>query len=298
MRGDYRASSRIHSFVGFATLLDYRRDPSVGLFLPILFWSTQIAFAAESWRSKYGNVLKDWMAVVGEFEALSALACYAFEHPENPFPTILEGGAGLDAKELRHPLIPQHEWVANSMSLGGELQLLIVSGSNMSGKSTLLRTIGINMVLALAGAPVCCKEFKCSPMQIGATLRVQDSLQKGISQFYAEIRRLKTIMNLAEEGVPVLFLFDEILHGTNSHDRAIGAEAVVRALVEYKAIGLVTTHDLALARVADALEPRAMNVHFEDHLENGEMIFDYRLHEGIIQKSNALELMRSIGLKV
>jgi DNA mismatch repair ATPase MutS len=168
----------------------------------------------------------------------------------------------------------------------------------MSGKSTLLRTIGINAVLAQAGVPVCAKELRCSPLLIGVTLRVQDSLQNGRSRFYAEIRRLKEIMNLAERNEPVLFLFDEILHGTNSHDRATGAEAVMRGLLEHDAIGLVTTHDLALAQVAETLAPMAANVHFEDRLENGEMIFDYRLHAGVIQKSNALGLMRAIGFKI
>jgi DNA mismatch repair ATPase MutS len=161
-----------------------------------------------------------------------------------------------------------------------------------------LRTTGVNLVLAMAGGPVCARHLKCSVLRIGATLRTQDSLQNGKSRFYAEITRLKDILGVAESGTPILFLLDEILHGTNSHDRAIGAEAVLRGLVERNAIGLVTTHDLALARVADALTPRAVNVHFEDHLEDGEIVFDYLLRSGVIQKSNALELMRAIGLKV
>jgi DNA mismatch repair ATPase MutS len=175
---------------------------------------------------------------------------------------------------------------------------MVVSGSNMSGKSTLLRTVGINVVLALAGAPVRASRLRLAPMALGATLRVQDSLQGGTSRFYAEIQRLHQIMTLTRESLPVLFLLDEILHGTNSHDRAVGAEAVVRGLITRGAIGLVTTHDLALAKVAEALTPQARNVHFEDHLENGRMIFDYRLHDGVVRKSNALALMRAVGLEV
>jgi DNA mismatch repair ATPase MutS len=176
--------------------------------------------------------------------------------------------------------------------------VLIVSGSNMSGKSTLLRTLGTNTVLALAGAPVCARRLRLSPLQVGASIRIQDSLQAGASRFYAEITRLRQIVELTKGSLPVLFLLDEILHGTNSHDRRIGAEGVVRGLVERGATGLVTTHDLALAHIAEVLSPRAANVHFEDHLEDGKMTFDYLLRPGVIQRSNALELMRSVGLEV
>jgi DNA mismatch repair ATPase MutS len=176
--------------------------------------------------------------------------------------------------------------------------VLIVSGSNMSGKSTLLRTVGTNTALALAGAPVRARSLRLSPLRVGASIRVQDSLQAGASRFYAEITRLRQIVGLTEGTLPVLFLLDEILHGTNSHDRRIGAEGVVRGLLERNAIGLITTHDLALARIAESLAPRAANVHFEDHLEDGKMTFDYRLRPGTVQRSNALELMRSVGLEV
>jgi DNA mismatch repair ATPase MutS len=175
--------------------------------------------------------------------------------------------------------------------------VLVVSGSNMSGKSTLLRTLGVNIVLAFTGAPVCAKRLRVSPVALGASIRRNDSLQEGTSRFYAEITRLNEIMKGAAKG-PLCFLVDEILSGTNSHDRAIGAEAVVRGLVQRGAIGLVTTHDLSLAKVAEALAAKASNVHFEDHLENGRISFDYKLHPGVVTKSNALELMRAVGLDV
>jgi DNA mismatch repair ATPase MutS len=178
------------------------------------------------------------------------------------------------------------------------LQVLIVSGSNMSGKSTLLRTVGINAVLAFAGAPVRARRLRISPFAIGATLRIQDSLQEGSSRFYAEITRLSVLMKMTTGPLPLLFLLDEILHGTNSHDRRIGAEAIVRNLIGRSAIGLVTTHDLALAQVAESLSPRAANVCFEDHFEEGKLVFDYRMRPGVVQKSNALALMRSVGLDV
>jgi DNA mismatch repair ATPase MutS len=199
---------------------------------------------------------------------------------------------------MGHPLIPARRNVRTDLSLTGDLRVLIVSGSNMSGKSTLLRSVGINVVLALAGAPVRAVSLRLSPLQVGAAIRIQDSLQAGASRFYAEITRLRQVVGLTEDERPVLFLLDEILHGTNSHDRLIGAEKVVHGLIDRGAIGLITTHDLALARIVDELAPRAANVHFEDQFEDGQMRFDYLLRPGVVQRSNALELMRSVGLEV
>jgi DNA mismatch repair ATPase MutS len=196
-------------------------------------------------------------------------------------------------------LIPKARIVRTDLSVSDEHRgVLVVSGSNMSGKSTLLRTLGTNTVLALAGAPVRARSLRLTPLQVGASIRVQDSLQAGASRFYAEIMRLRQIVELTKGSLPVFFLLDEILHGTNSHDRRIGAEGVVRGLIERRAIGLITTHDLALARIAEELAPRAENVHFQDHLEDGKMTFDYQLRPGTVQRSNALELMRSVGLEV
>jgi len=235
---------------------------------------------------------------VGEFEALGSLAAYAYERPQDPFPELAEAEGCFEGEGLGHPLIPEGRNVRTDLRLSGELRVLVVSGSNMSGKSTLLRTVGVNAVLALAGAPVRARRLRLSPLEVGASIHVQDSLQAGASRFYAEITRLRQIVELTKGPRPVLFLLDEILHGTNSHDRRVGAEGVVRGLVGRGAIGLVTTHDLALALIADGLAPRAANVHFEDHLEAGKMTFDYRLRPGVVQRSNALELMRSVGLEV
>jgi DNA mismatch repair ATPase MutS len=211
----------------------------------------------------------------------------------------------LEAVALSHPLIPAERAVANDVRLGGDApHVWLVSGSNMSGKSTWLRTIGINVVLAQAGAPVRAKRLRLSPLQVGATLRIQDSLQAGQSRFFAEITRLSEIVAMArrhaDETVapPVLFLLDEVLAGTNSHDRRIGAESIVRGLIGLGAIGLVTTHDLALTGAVDALGRLAANVHFEDRFEDGVLHFDYRLRDGIVRTSNALALMRSVGLDV
>jgi DNA mismatch repair ATPase MutS len=258
----------------------------------------QLAFAIESWRRAHGGEIARWLDAVGEIEALAALASHAYEHPADPFPEIRDEGPLFAATGLGHPLIPERDVVPNDVHLDRTRQVLVVSGSNMSGKSTLLRTVGVNTVLALAGGTVRARHLALSPLMVGATIGIHDSLKAGVSRFYAEITRLKQLTVLARDPLPVLFLLDELLHGTNSHDRKIGAEAIVRSFVARGAIGLVTTHDLALAHVAAALAPRADNVHFEDHLEHGRMVFDYRMRPGVVEKSNALALMRAVGLEV
>ncbi|HUS07310.1 MAG TPA: hypothetical protein VMZ52_13475 [Bryobacteraceae bacterium] len=279
-----------------------RHDWSLNqMFLPVarlLLWSTQSAMALEAWRARSGPAIGLWVAAVGELEALCSLSGYSAEHPADPFPKFVTEGPVYAAEGLAHPLLPVEGTIANDLCLNGSKRLLLVSGSNMSGKSTLLRSVGLNAVLAWTGAPVRAKSLRISPLSIGASMRVQDSLQDGKSRFYAEITRLRQIVDLAGGESPLLFLLDELLSGTNSHDRLIGAEALVRGLVEKGAIGLVTTHDLALAHIVESLGDHAANVHFEDHLENGRIAFDFRMRPGIVEKSNAIELMRSVGLDV
>lgn len=263
-----------------------------------LVWDLQLAAAVEGWRRRFGAAVGRWLATLGELEALVSLATYAFESPADPYPELVESAPLFEASGLAHPLIPGSRAVRNDVSLDGERQMLVVTGSNMSGKSTLLRTVGINAVLALAGAPVRAASLRLSPLAVGASIRVQDSLQDGESRFYAEIKRIRQVLDIARGPVPALFLLDEIFDGTNSAERRIGAEAVVRSLLDLRAIGLVTSHDLALAEIAVSLAPRAANVHFEDHLEEGRIAFDYRLKPGPVQKGNALGLMRAVGLEV
>ena len=284
-----------------ASLIDWLNARRNQFFAPValfMLWSTQLAFAIERWRAQAGVAICRWLEVVGEFEALASLAAYAYENPEDPFAEIVSGKALYDGKGLGHPLIPRDRCVRNDLRLDDGLQLFVVSGSNMSGKSTLLRTVGINAVLALAGAPVRARQLRLSPLMVGATLRIQDSLQAGRSRFYAEITRLRQLVDLSAGPRPLLFLLDEILHGTNSYDRRIGAEAIVRGLVNHGAIGLITTHDLALTEIADLLAPRAQNVHFEDQFADGTMTFDYRMHNCVVKNSNALALMRAVGIEV
>jgi hypothetical protein len=291
-------SRRIARLSRLIDLLNSKRNQLFAPFALMLFWDTHLAYAIEEWRKGSGGAIGSWLGAVGEFEALCSLAAYAYENPADPFPEIVSPGPCFDGDGLGHPLIPVPRCVRNEVHLTESLRLLVVSGSNMSGKSTLLRTVGVNAVLALAGAPVRAWRLRVSPLVVGATLRIQDSLQAGRSRFFAEITRVRQLVDLARGPIPLLFLLDEIFGGTNSHDRRLGAEAVVRRLVNLGAIGLVTTHDLALTHIVELLAPRAANVHFEDHFENGAITFDYRMRPGVVQKSNALALMRAVGLEV
>lgn len=290
------ASRRIRRLQRWVELLDSSDHLVVRIVGPVLMWRTQSALAVEAWRRQTGPYVGRWIAAIAELEAVSSLASFAFEHPASSYPELVDNGPLFEAESISHPLMSA--CVANNVVLSREVRLLIVSGSNMSGKSTLLRSMGLNAVLAWAGAPVTAARLRISPLAVGASIRVMDSLQDGKSRFYAEITRLRQLVSLAEKSIPVLFLLDELLSGTNSHDRRIGAEAVIRTLVHRGAVGLVTTHDLALTHIQGEIGPLAANVHFEDHLEDGHISFDYRLKPGVVERSNALELMRAVGLDV
>ncbi len=292
--------------------------------LPLLY-SIQVAFAAEWWRRRRGARMRASVAAVGEIEALLSLATYSYEHPADPFPQFVEAAAAADSHpraffdgvELGHPLIAAAKCVRNSVRLNDATRVLLVSGSNMSGKSTLLRAVGINTVLAMAGAPVRAKLVRLSPLQVGTRIHSSDSLQEGRSTFFAKILHIRRVFDLAgarstgdgnslprgasklakdQETRALLFLFDELLEGTNSKDRRLGAERLIQGLLERGAIGIVTTHDLALTEITSAIGDVIRNVHFEDQVEGNEMRFDYHLRDGVVAKSNAIALMRIIGL--
>jgi hypothetical protein len=291
-----RPSRAVRRLRVWVDLFDSRRNQFFAPFALVTMWGAHCALAIEAWRARHGASVGAWLAAVGQLEALCSLARFAYEHPDDVYPALEPGQPRFEAERLGHPLIAETRCVRNDVALGGATGVLIVSGSNMSGKSTLLRAVGVNAVLAQAGAPVRAGRLRLSPLAVGATLRIRDSLQEGTSRFYAELVRLRDLVRIADGPIPLLFLLDEILHGTNSHDRRHGAAAVVRGLVQRGAIGLVTTHDLALSEVAEDPEIHAANVHFEDRLEDGQMVFDYRMRPGVVRTSNALALMRTLGL--
>jgi len=293
--GAFPAIARLRRLVD---LINSRHNFFVRIIDAPLMYSVQVGFAAERWRTAHGHAVRKWIAAVGEMEALLSFAAYSFEHPNDPLPEFTDGAASFEAEALGHPLLPEANCVRNGVHVSGLARVLVVSGSNMSGKSTLLRTVGINAVLAMAGAPVRARRLRLTPLEVGASIRINDSLQEGSSRFYAEITRLRQIVDLAGGRPALLFLLDELLQGTNSHDRRIGSEGVVRALVERGAIGLISTHDLAITEIGGSLDGHLRNVHFQDELANGKMSFDYILRDGVVTKSNGLALMRSIGLDV
>ncbi|MCM2256771.1 MAG: DNA mismatch repair protein MutS [Vicinamibacteria bacterium] len=292
------AGPALHALAWRLDLLESRRNP---LFAPLawmLVWDLHVAASLESWRARHGGRIGAWFDALGELEALLAVSAYAFENPRDPFPELCEDdGVLFEADGLAHPLIAEPVAIRNDVALGADRRALIVSGSNMSGKSTLLRSVGLAVVMAQAGAPVRARRLRLSPLKLGASMRVRDSVREGRSRFFAEIERLAQVLRLTEQG-PALFLLDEVLSGTNSADRRAGASALVHGLLSRGAIGLLTTHDLALAEIAREGPALVENVHFEDHIEAGHITFDYKMRPGVVTRSNALALMRAVGLEV
>jgi hypothetical protein len=300
--GSQAASQSVRQLANIVYWIDAREDLLGRLLQLPMLYTVQCAFAAEAWRKRYGGKLRARVDVAAEMEALLSLASYSYEHPDDPFPefapALPDEPAIFLGEELGHPLIPSAECVRNNVRLDAQTRVLLVSGSNMSGKSTFLRTAGVNVVLALAGAPIRGKSLRMTPLLLGTSIRRVDSLQEHRSSFYTEILRIRDVFELTENSQLVLFLFDELLEGTNSHDRLSGADGLLRALLERGALGIVTTHDLALTDLAQQSPGAIRNVHFQDYVEEGKMRFDHKLRDGVVAKSNALELMRLIGLRV
>jgi hypothetical protein len=259
-----------------------------------ILWGTQFAMAIERWRRAYGAQMLEWIAALGELEALISLSTYFYEHPGDAFPELVEKGPVFDAQGLGHPLLEESACIRNDLQLGDSVRFLIVSGSNMSGKSTFLRAIGLNAILAYMGAPVRCTKLRVSSLTIGAAVRMQDSVVDGRSHFLAEMQRLRRMIEEADHG-PLLFLADEIMGGTNSYDRRIATEWVIRALMLRGAIGAITSHDLALTEIATNGLP-GRNVCFEDSGESGSLSFDYKLRQGVVSRSNALNIAHLLGI--
>ena len=296
------ASDAIGQLARLTEGLNYRRNPYFFLLFGIAtLWDVHYLFQLERWRQTHGPTLSRWFEALGELEALNSLAGFAYAHPGYATPDIVDVGdkLTLDITTASHPLLPQERSVANSLKLAGSGQTILITGSNMSGKSTFLRTVGANVVLALAGAVVSAERFWCSPVRVFTSMRTQDSLEESTSSFYAELKRLQTLIGLSKQSdtIPVLYFLDEILKGTNSADRHRGAEALIRQLHQTTASGFVSTHDLELGQLTDA-DGFVRNFHFQSDLHNGELIFDYKLRNGICKSFNASQLMQAIGIEI
>jgi len=279
------------------TFFQSRANFIVAIASPVLFWDLHAAMLLQAWHDRSGRRLAALFAALGELEALAAFGTYASEHPDDAWPELADADAPLHSVALGHPLIDASKCVRNDVEVGGPGTMLLVTGSNMSGKSTLLRAVGLNVILGQAGLPVRARSMRLPMRQVATVMRAVDSLQEGASLFLAEVRRLKSVVDVAER-TPTLFLLDEILHGTNTRERSIGARGVISRLLERGATGLVSTHDLTLVALGDELGARVAFSHFTDQVDGADMTFDYVMRPGVVQTSNALRVLRANGLDV
>lgn len=290
------AMARFRRWVGW---FDLRHNGLAHVFVNLFtLWDIHCTVGLERWQQAAGKQLREWFDVIGWFEALSSFASFAADEPGLCYPELIEDGARFEASGLAHPLLDPDRRVANDVVLPGPGSALLITGSNMSGKSTLLRSMGVATVLALAGAPVTAQRLRISRLTLCTSIRIADSLERGISHFFAEILRLKSVVDAARGDYPVLFLLDEVLHGTNSRERQIGARWLLAELLRRGALGAISTHDQELCRLPDELMEKVSLVHLRESVENGQMTFDYRVYPGPVVSGNALRLMRQVGLEV
>jgi DNA mismatch repair ATPase MutS len=259
---------------------------------------TQLVLAIERWRARHQGKFERWLFAWAEFKPLSALAGYAYEHPTDVFPDLISGRAHFEPLEMGHPLLSGHTCITNDIALDDSTRFYIVSGSNMAEKSTLLRAIGQNAVLATAGAPVRARQARVAVMSVCCSIAVGDSLREGASKFFAEVERLRSTIAKARQDEPVLFLVDEMLAGTNSQDRCIAAGWMLEALIAARAVGALSTDDLALTKIGQREDLRGTNVHMQSRSQDNPLDFDYRLRPGIASQTNGLAIVRMMGLQV
>lgn len=264
----------------------------------LLLWSLQQAIQLERWKDRNKNALIEWFDTLGHFEALNSLAILSFNHPAWSFPILHKEHFFIEGRETGHPLIDKYKRVNNNITIKRKGELMLITGSNMAGKSTYLRSIGINIVLAMAGAPVCATYFHLSPVSLVSSMRIADNLEESTSTFYAELKKLKAIISKVNKGEKVFILLDEILRGTNSFDRHTGSVALLKQLIKHNAAGIIATHDVELANLKSSYPENILNYHFDARVINEELYFDYLLKAGICTSLNAFILMKKIGIEL
>jgi hypothetical protein len=277
--------------------LDNRGNQIYQVFNFILLLDLHYAIAAEKWKKHQPENIKKWFQKLGEMEALNSLAGYHYANPDYSFPEISKEAFLYQTENIGHPMIPYLHRVYNNFELGGRGTIAMITGSNMAGKTTFLRTIGVNTVLALMGAPVCADYMKISNFRLFTSMRNQDNLEENISSFYAELKRFRQLFDHINRYGPLLFLLDEILKGTNSSDRHLGAVSLVKQLSEKYSMGLISTHDLELAR-SSTKDPGIVNYSFESSVKGDKILFDYKIRPGICTTFNASKLMEKMGIKI
>ena len=295
-RDGQSASEQIRKLARLADLIANRNNAMFLIINILTLWDIQCMIALESWKEKSGRSLGQWINAIAELEALSSLSIIHFEHSDWGFPVISSEDSGIIAVKLGHPLLKDS--VCNDVSIEKHSGILLITGSNMSGKSTLLRTVGINLVLAYTGAPVYAQSFSCSRLQIYTCMRVSDNLGENISSFYAELLRIKQIVSATRTDKRIFFLLDEIFKGTNSQDRHAGAKVLIRQLSKVGAIGMVSTHDLELGELERESEQKIRNYHFREYYTNDQIQFDYKLRAGISTTRNAMYLIKMAGIDI
>lgn len=293
------SSQTIRRLKKILDMLDIRLNPLV--FLPLntfFFWDLQQAFALEKWKANNKNNIGNWFDALAAMECLSSVATLSFNHPHWVFPSFSNDAGVFIAEELGHPLLPEDKMIPSSFFTSGTGQMNLITGSNMAGKSTFLRSVGVNIVLAMMGAPVCARSLTLSPMKVMSSMRVNDNLEESTSTFYAELKKLKEIIETVNRNEKVFLLLDEILRGTNSADRHAGSKALIQQLIHHQAAGLIATHDLELAKLVNEFPDQVHNYHFDVQVANDELYFDYKLKKGVCQSMNASLLMKKIGIEL
>ena len=298
--GERPASRQVRALVNIADRNNLRFSSSMVYFILkfAVLWDKWTLKMLDDWQKSSGKAVGSWFEATAEVEVLSSLAGLYHDNRHWVFPQVDTGIPAFHAIDLGHPLIPPGERVGNDTSLMGPGRFFIITGSNMSGKSTFLRTVGINLALAYAGAPVCAREFACSMMQVYSKMQIHDSLEERVSTFYGELIRMKMIIDAAQTGAPLIILLDEIFRGTNPRDRIFATRTIIRQLHKLNVIGLVTTHDHELGELEKEYTRSISNYHFTDEIRDGNIHFDYKIKPGIAQTANAVALMKLVGIEV
>jgi len=294
--GELTAIQQINKLSGLANLISDRANFLYQVINVITLWEYHLLFRFEGWKKEFGGCIEQWLEVIADIEALSSLAILKHDHPEWIMPEIRDSFLIFKSKSIGHPLLTKKP-ICNDLEMRKEERILLITGSNMSGKSTLLRTAGINLVLAYAGAPVCAENLCCSIMNIYTCMRISDNLEENISSFYAELLRIRQLMDATKRKEPVFFLLDEIFRGTNSKDRHTGATVLIEKLSKEKALGMISTHDLELSDI-EKRNSKVKNYHFREYYKNNQINFDYKLRPGVSTTRNAIYLMKIAGIEI
>jgi len=294
-----KAGQQLQRLAKIVVQFDRRLNMIMGFVLnALLMWDLQCIIRLEKWKIGNASRVRDWFGIIGKFEALNSFACFKYNMPACIFPEISAEDEILEAESLAHPLIPEKESIGNNVSIRKKGEFMLITGSNMAGKSTFLRTIGVNMVLASSGAPVMATKMKWQPLKILTSMRVRDSLSSRESTFYAELKRLRMIIEQIQSGERILIILDEILKGTNSRDKHFGSEMFIRQLVREGSTGIIATHDLELSILEDEFPGKIVNHCFEVQINDQEFVYDYKLRRGVCQTLNATELMKKMGISI